>query len=216
MGNNRRFKYWSDNTRFQEWLQFGNCYFHSLFDWTKPRSNSNPRVSLRDHPATIHYHNLADHNLQTETTQDTQASNHIRRLIILHCWKQYFFRKTANQHKYNSWNPLWKTILVGPPGFEPESRESKSQSLDQASRRPPLCENRETTRFCNLVSLWWTPISYKTLCSIGKVPFIECCLWPPAYLFQHDKEFHVVKKSWHKMHYFFLFSQKTFTKNLLG
>ena len=28
------------------------------------------------------------------------------------------------------------TGMVGPPGFEPESRESKSQSLDQASRRP--------------------------------------------------------------------------------
>ena len=27
-------------------------------------------------------------------------------------------------------------FVVGPPGFEPESRESKSQSLDQASRRP--------------------------------------------------------------------------------
>ncbi len=31
-----------------------------------------------------------------------------------------------------------KLNLVGPPGFEPESRESKSQSLDQASRRPLL------------------------------------------------------------------------------
>ena len=33
-------------------------------------------------------------------------------------------------------NKLDKVNLVGPPGFEPESRESKSQSLDQASRRP--------------------------------------------------------------------------------
>jgi hypothetical protein len=34
--------------------------------------------------------------------------------------------------------------LVGPPGFEPESREPKSQSLDHASRRPPLYENRKS------------------------------------------------------------------------
>ena len=31
--------------------------------------------------------------------------------------------------------------LVGSPGFEPESRESKSQSLDQASRRPLISNN---------------------------------------------------------------------------
>jgi hypothetical protein len=59
-------------------------------------------------------------------------------------------------------NKVDKVKLVGPPGFEPESgyasvrgtlsRESKSQSLDQASRRPLFCENRETTRYCNLVS----------------------------------------------------------------
>ena len=49
-------------------------------------------------------------------------------------------------------NEVDKVKLVGPPGFEPESRESKSQSLDQASRRPLFCENRETTRYCNLVS----------------------------------------------------------------
>jgi post-segregation antitoxin (ccd killing protein) len=29
-----------------------------------------------------------------------------------------------------------KSSMVGSPGFEPESRESKSQSLDHASRRP--------------------------------------------------------------------------------
>ena len=29
-----------------------------------------------------------------------------------------------------------KPKLVGPPGFEPGSREPKSQSLDHASRRP--------------------------------------------------------------------------------
>ena len=33
-------------------------------------------------------------------------------------------------------NKLEKVILVGPSGFEPESRESKSQSLDHASRQP--------------------------------------------------------------------------------
>ena len=31
-----------------------------------------------------------------------------------------------------------KELLVGPPGFEPGSREPKSQSLDHASRRPRL------------------------------------------------------------------------------
>ena len=29
-----------------------------------------------------------------------------------------------------------KVMMVGPPGFEPESIEPKSTSLDQASRRP--------------------------------------------------------------------------------
>ena len=53
---------------------------------------------------------------------------------------------------------------MGPPGFEPESRESKSQSLDHASRRPRFSlPSREFTRCCNLVRLWWTRISYKTL-----------------------------------------------------
>ena len=33
-------------------------------------------------------------------------------------------------------------MLVGSPGFEPESRESKSQSLDQASRRPLFPEQQ--------------------------------------------------------------------------
>jgi hypothetical protein len=30
-------------------------------------------------------------------------------------------------------------LVVGPPGFEPESIEPKSTSLDQASRRPQPC-----------------------------------------------------------------------------
>ena len=34
--------------------------------------------------------------------------------------------------------PKKTNLLVGSPGFEPGSREPKSRSLDQASRRPPL------------------------------------------------------------------------------
>ena len=36
----------------------------------------------------------------------------------------------------------FKNLMVGPPGFEPESIEPKSTSLDQASRRPQsVCGN---------------------------------------------------------------------------
>ena len=47
-----------------------------------------------------------------------------------------------------------KVSMVGPPGFEPESRESKSQSLDQASRRPLSAIAENSPDFCNLVRLW--------------------------------------------------------------
>ncbi len=38
--------------------------------------------------------------------------------------------------KKSSGNASFKELMVGPPGFEPESIEPKSTSLDQASRRP--------------------------------------------------------------------------------
>ena len=37
---------------------------------------------------------------------------------------------------------LKENLVVGPPGFEPESIEPKSTSLDQASRRPQLLLGR--------------------------------------------------------------------------
>ena len=40
--------------------------------------------------------------------------------------------------------------LVGPPGFEPGSREPKSQSLDHASRRPLLKANIDFLIFLSL------------------------------------------------------------------
>jgi hypothetical protein len=40
--------------------------------------------------------------------------------------------------------------LVGPPGFEPGSREPKSQSLDHASRRPPHCFTLVLHKDCSI------------------------------------------------------------------
>ncbi len=50
---------------------------------------------------------------------------------------QGFNSKTIDQSKVDS--RLKRKLMVGPPGFEPESIEPKSTSLDQASRRPPKC-----------------------------------------------------------------------------
>jgi hypothetical protein len=43
--------------------------------------------------------------------------------------KNRFIAKSAE-------NASFREMVVGPPGFEPESIEPKSTSLDQASRRP--------------------------------------------------------------------------------
>jgi hypothetical protein len=45
-------------------------------------------------------------------------------------------------------------LMVGPPGFEPESIEPKSTSLDQASRRPHVC--------------WWNSISPAPIKTLSK------------------------------------------------
>ena len=47
--------------------------------------------------------------------------------------------KTSKSTEESRMTPVRASLpstLVGPPGFEPESREPKSQSLDHASRRP--------------------------------------------------------------------------------
>ena len=50
--------------------------------------------------------------------------------------KQLNSQLTNNQTTQNSVSSQNKSLVVGLPGFEPESIEPKSTSLDQASRQP--------------------------------------------------------------------------------
>ena len=56
------------------------------------------------------------------------------------CLKQEIQRLQGSEQQNNCISTCvstsQKSSLVGPPGFEPGSREPKSQSLDHASRRP--------------------------------------------------------------------------------
>jgi hypothetical protein len=56
--------------------------------------------------------------------------NHLKQLMT-----QFSPCNCENKHRFLD----IKSQLVGPPGFEPESIEPKSTSLDQASRWPQLC-----------------------------------------------------------------------------
>ncbi len=59
--------------------------------------------------------------------------NHLKNLINRN--SPVLMQKYSNLSKF-------KSQMVGPPGFEPESIEPKSTSLDQASRRPhSVCGN---------------------------------------------------------------------------
>jgi len=49
-----------------------------------------------------------------EHFQQETLTIHIRRLITVYCWKQYFFRKTKQQHKMFSWNTFPESHMKHP------------------------------------------------------------------------------------------------------